>query len=399
MRNSAICTEEDGPARLPAALMLRAVGTCSFGMTLADARQHDMPLIYANAAFASMTGYSQNEIHGENCRFLQGPDTDPASISRIRQTIRSERAETFLLLNYRKDGSRFWNRFQLSPVHDAGNRLIAYLGMQVDITDDVDRLGLEHERQKLETLGRLAGGVAHELNNALQPIQLYAELLTDRPAPDGEHYDRCTNGILENAKFAGDVVSQILSFARGDEIADQDYEARAVIKEAVDFASEYVPSSLTVNRRGFSSAETCAGVHIRINRTALFQVIANLFKNAADACGSDGRISVNLALACDASKPMTLDQATASRMAAGTPSKSSYFVEIEITDNGQGMDRETLQHVFEPFFTTKAPGKGVGLGLSTIYGIVERWGGRVHVTSTPRRGSTFRVLIPVSKTA
>ena len=384
-------TDTASPSRLPAALMLHAVESCSFGMTLADAQQDDLPLIYANQAFSTISGYAAAEIHGHNCRFLQGPETDKATLLQIRETLRREQPGSFLLLNYRKDGSRFWNRFQLSPVHDVDGRLSGYLGMQVDITDDIDRLGLENERQKMETLGRLAGGVAHELNNALQPIKLFAEMLSDRPAPRGESYARCVSGILENASFAGDVVSQILSFARGDEVADQVYEAGDVVEEAVDFAAEYLSSGLTLERHGFGPSEACAKVAVRINRTALFQVMANLFKNAADACGNDGRICVSLSLACDAGPSSNGGLAASSRPSSGP----SFFVEVEVVDNGQGMDSETLKHIFEPFFTTKAPGKGVGLGLSTIYGIVERWGGRIHASSTPGKGTAFRVLIPV----
>jgi len=391
METSAKLRGPASPSRLPAALMLHAVETCSFGVTLADAQQDDLPLIYANQAFSAMTGYSAADVDGRNCRFLQGPETDRTTLIRIRETLQSERPGTFLLLNYRKDGSRFWNRFQLSPIHDAGGRLAGYLGMQVDITDDIGRLGLENERQKMETLGRLAGGVAHELNNALQPIKLYAEMLNDRPAPRGESYARCVGGILENADFAGEVVSQILSFARGDEVADQIYGARDVIEEAVDFAAEYLPSSLSIERDGFGLNEACAKVAVRINRTALFQVMANLFKNAADACGSDGQICVSLSLASEAAPSRNGEAAVSSRPSGGP----SFFVEVEVVDNGQGMDGETLRHIFEPFFTTKAPGQGVGLGLSTIYGIVERWGGRIHASSTPGKGTAFRLLIPV----
>lgn len=391
MQRSVELSETAGPAHVPAALMLHAVETCSFGLTLADAQRDDLPLIYANQAFSAITGYGAAEIGGRNCRFLQGPDTDKTTLLRIRETLRSERPGTFLLLNYRKDGSRFWNRFQLSPVHDAARRLVGYLGMQVDITDDVDRLGLENERQKMETLGRLAGGVAHEINNALQPIKLYAEMLKDRPPPDGEHHARCVDGILGNASFAGDVVRQILSFARGDEVADQVYPARGVIAEAVDFAADYLPSSLQVERDGFAPGAPCGQIAVRLNRTALFQVMANLFKNAAEACGSDGRIRVSLSLTCDAARP-----SGAAPDARSEPTlRQTFFVEVEIADNGQGIDGETLKHIFEPFFTTKAPGRGVGLGLSTIYGIVERWGGRIHASSTPGKGTAFRVLIPV----
>lgn len=381
---SGVYADAAGPDGLPASLMLRAAETSSFGLTLADVRKPDMPLVYANRAFRAMTGYEAAEVLGRNCRFLQGPETDPDSVAKIRQTLKGESSSTILLLNYRKDGSRFWNRFQMSPVRDESDRLVAYLGMQVDITEDVDRIGLETERQKLETLGRLAGGVAHELNNALQPILLFAEMLERTGDLDPQAQIDCARGIVENARFASNVVSQILAFARRDKGGDSDHEALAILTQAVDFAADYLPAGISLERRGFDTATVPAEGRVTVNRTALYQVMANLFKNAASAMNDRGRLAVGLALL-----PVGLEPA------AGE-SERRPAIEISVIDDGSGIDPETLKHIFEPFFTTKAPGQGTGLGLSTIYGIVERWGGRVGAESVLGEGSVFRVLIPVS---
>ncbi len=382
-------SETAGTGSLPASLMLRAAETSCFGMTLADARMPDLPLIYANKAFSVMTGYEPKEALGHNCRFLQGPDTDPESVATIKQCLQRRSAATVLLLNYRKDGSRFWNRFQLSPVNDEAGELCAYLGMQVDITEEMDRFGLETERQKLETLGRVAGGVAHELNNALQPILLYAELLTDEASLSPDLLRQCSKGILEHARFASDVVSEVLSFARRDKHGDQLHDAKSIIREATDFAVEYLPSSVTLERQGFERGGPLEGNRIRVNRTALFQVMTNLFRNAADATRDKGRIVVTLWQSDDRSV------ADLCRAGGADDGQHKSYVVISVADNGHGIDPETLKHIFEPFFTTKAPGEGTGLGLSTIYGIVERWGGRIFADSVPGKGTTFRIRIPV----
>lgn len=376
---------------VPQDLLLRAAETCSFGMTLADARRPDLPLIYANNAFTEMTGYEPDDVIGCNCRFLQGPDTSRASVAQIRKTLRDETASTVLLLNYRKDGTRFWNRFQLSPVHDEAGELSAYLGMQVDITDDVERVGLENERQRLETLGRVAGGVAHELNNALQPIRLYADLLVEGPEPTPEMLVKCGKGILDNAQFASEVVRQVLAFSRRDEDASHDYDAKSTIDEAVEFAYEYLPSSMILEKQGFDAVGLFDGKTIRVNRTELFQVMINLFTNAAAATQDKGRITVRL----KASDGGRLN----ARIDGGLTEKPKNYLEISVSDNGQGIDGDTMKHIFDPFFTTKAPGDGTGLGLSMVYGIVERWGGRTTVESDPGKGTTFRVLIPVLSNA
>ena len=356
---------------MPAALALRAVETSHFGVTLADAGQPDVPLVYANQAFTDMTGYHLDETQGQNCRFLQGPETDPDAVRAIRDAIAHGTPGTFLLLNYRKDGRRFWNRFQLSPVTDETGVVTAFLGMQVDITDDVDRVGRETERQKLETLGRMASGVAHELNNALQPVKLFAEMLCDDPGPDAETATRCARGILDGATIASDVVGQVLSFARRDGQADAVYDAQEVIGDAVEFAASYLPKEVLVDRRRFDTQRPVGDFKVQLNRTSLMQVVANLFKNAADAMDGPGTISVSVAQA------------------------SADGFELAISDNGRGVASKDLKHIFEPFFTTKAPGKGTGLGLSTIYGIVEAWGGRISAESMVGIGTTFRIQIPV----
>ncbi len=356
-------------------------------MTLADARQPDLPLIYVNHAFVNMTGYEAEDVIGRNCRFLQGPDTSRASVAQIRQTLHNQTASTVLLLNYRKDGTRFWNRFQLSPVHDEAGELSAFLGMQVDITDDVERVGMENERQRLETLGRVAGGVAHELNNALQPIRLYADLLMEGSAPTPELLMKCSKGILDNAQFASEVVSQVLAFSRRDGGLNHDHDAKVIISEAVEFAYEYLPSSMTLEKQGFEAGGLFDGTMIRVNRTELFQIMINLFTNAAAASGDKGRITVRLGAPDDSGLNVRVD--------AGATERPKNYLEISVSDNGQGIENGILKHIFEPFFTTKAPGEGTGLGLSMIYGIVERWGGRIAVSSVPGKGTTFRILVPV----
>lgn len=389
MKAASILVESSSakPAGLPQDLLLRAAETSSFGMTLADARQADLPLVYVNRAFTDMTGYGADEAIGRNCRFLQGPDTSRASVAQIRQTLHNETASTVLLLNYRKDGTRFWNRFQLSPVHDEAGELSAFLGMQVDITDDVERVGMENERQRLETLGRVAGGVAHELNNALQPIRLYADLLVEGPAPTPELLTKCGKGILDNAQFASEVVSQVLAFSRRDGGLNHDYDAKVIISEAVEFAYEYLPSSMTLEKQGFEAGGLFDGTMIRVNRTELFQIMINLFTNAAAASGDKGRITVRLGAPDDSGLNVRVD--------AGATERPKNYLEISVSDNGQGIENGILKHIFEPFFTTKAPGEGTGLGLSMIYGIVERWGGRIAVSSVPGKGTTFRILVPV----
>ncbi|MEM7168747.1 MAG: ATP-binding protein [Pseudomonadota bacterium] len=376
-------------------LIRDAVQSSAFGVTIADAKQPDFPLIYVNDAFERLTGYASDEILGLNCRFLQGPDTDPSAVAAIRHSLCSRTSVTRMLLNYRKDGRRFWNRFQLSPVRDPSGALQGFLGMQVDITEDVQRVGLETERQKLETLGQLAGGVAHELNNALQPISLYAEMLGDLDGLADDAKRECIAGIRNNASYTAGVVQQILSFARRDSGAEQELVLADVMSEALDFATELTPSGVSVARTDWIDAKALGSSRICINRVALFQVLVNLFKNAADASDGRGTITVGLSIQdVGIQHAAPADHRTAEKPSAA----GSRYAHLRVCDEGHGMDDETLKHIFEPFYTTKAPGQGTGLGLSTIYGIVESWRGRIWAESTVGKGTTFHLLIPLTDT-
>ena len=356
-------------------LLLGALHNTAFGVTMADARNDDLPLIYSNPAFETMTGYSDHEISGQNCRFLQGPDTNQESVEKIRHAIRARKAVTCVLLNYRKDGKPFWNRFQLSPVLDEKNNLSAYLGMQVDISDDVNQQRAEVERQKLETLGRMAGGVAHEINNALQPIRLYTETLQARDDQFHPQTEQCLQGIYDSVLFAADVVDQFLSFARHGRPEIREHDAVTVVTAAIEFASGCLPTSETISCSELAISPQAKNAAVEIDQTSLFQVVLNLFTNALHAIGEKGNIDLSLDLA--------------------HPNQGlTKFIVLTVSDDGRGMEETTKARIFEPFFSTKSPDQGTGLGLSTIYRIVKDWGGFIEVDSTLEQGTQVRIYIP-----
>jgi PAS domain S-box-containing protein len=135
----------------------------------------DMELIYVNQAFLDQTGYERDEVLKRNCRFLQGEGTNPDTVDLIRKAIANFKSIDIEILNYKKDGTPFWNRLRMSPVYDDENNPIAFIGVQSDVTHIHEQNRIEQERQKLEALGRLTGNISHEIKNALQPVKLMAE--------------------------------------------------------------------------------------------------------------------------------------------------------------------------------------------------------------------------------
>ena len=198
--------------------------------------------------------------------------------------------------------------------------------------------------------------------------------MRDNEELQGERCRRYVREIVESTRFTEDVVSGILAFGRQDPTADREHDALAILGEAVCFCAGHLPSSVSIRQTGFDPSGPLARLRIRVNRTALCQVLTNVFLNAAEASGGKGEIAVALSAA-----------------APESPSELT----ISITDTGRGIDPITMKRIFETFFTTKSPGRGTGLGLSMCSGIVERWGGCIEAQSVPGKGTSFHIFIPV----
>jgi len=362
-------------------LILEAVRSSNFGVTIADATLPALPLQYVNSAFEDITGYSFAEIKGQNCRFLQGPDTDPDAVSDIRRAISREEPITTMLLNYRKDGTRFWNRLQLSPIHDAEKRLRAYMSVQIDITRDVSERTIERERQKMEQLGKLASGISHELNNALQPILLMSGQL-DALLQDGAGDERvCADSILEHATYAKEIVERILLFSRHGQLKKTKVPLAESLSNVVQFAREALPDSVAFD---VQIDDSIASATAEFNATELMQVFTNLILNATQAMNGTGEIKI-------AANRVELTENAASVVGL----RSGSFAQIDVIDNGSGIPESDISRIFDPYFTTKRLGEGTGLGLSIAYGIARDWGGTIAV-SNEAAGARFSVFIPSS---
>ncbi len=252
--------------------------------------------------------------------------------------------------------------------------------IRLDITAQKQMEEQLRQSQKMQALGTLAGGVAHDFNNILAPILGYAELLVaDLSQRSAEQ--QYADSILQSALRARDLVSQILLFSRHSQTEKKVEDVSLLIPEIAQLTRSTLPATIVVNEKVSTDTAPVLCVLSQIH-----QVLLNLCINAGQAIDDVGEIDIKITTAM-------LDNF---KCIIGKPLFGEY-VRIEVTDNGKGMDKEILDHIFEPFYTTKEVGTGTGLGLSTVFGIVQDHNGGISVSSAPGQGATFEILLPLTE--
>ncbi len=285
----------------------------------------------------------------------------------------------------RPDGSQIWQLTYKVPWRNPEGTIVGLIGFGLDITErkrlEEERAALEKQqrrRQRLESLGTLAGGVAHDLNNALAPILLSVEMLRVSYPNETKMLD-----ILHaSAQRAAGMVRQLLTFAKGAEGARVAVQVAHLLKEMRGILQGTFPKNIQVEVRLDRNLPTVQG-----DPTQLHQVLLNLCLNARDAMPHGGTLTLE-------AQRHEVDALYAASMPDAKPGR---YVALRVKDSGIGMPPEILERIFDPFFTTKGPDKGTGLGLATVHGIVKGYGGFVRVYSQPGRGSTFEVYLPAEK--
>jgi PAS domain S-box-containing protein len=335
----------------------------------------DKNLRFTSAMGAGLTrvGLHANEIVGKTLsEFFETSDANFLPITSHRRAVMGE-PNTFHM--EWRNGSYACHA---EPLRNENGRCEGAICMALDVSDRKKLEEQLRQAQKMEAVGRLAGGIAHDFNNLLMVIQGHAELLTDRMKP-GESLRRNAEQIQEASQRATSLTRQLLAFSRKQMLAPVVLNVQAVVSDMGKILRRLIGEDVelvTVNAPDLK--------RVKADRSQIEQVIMNLAVNARDAMPRGGKLTIE-------TTNVEFDDSYSRAPVVLMPGR---YVMLAVTDNGCGMDADTQAHIFEPFYTTKEKGKGTGLGLATVYGIVKQSGGYVWVYSEIGRGTTFKIYLP-----
>jgi len=335
-------------------------------------------LQYVNPAFEKVTGYRRKEAIGRNPRFLKSGKHNAEFYQRLRATLTRGEVWQGHFIDKRKDGTLYTAEATISPVRDPAGRIINYVAVLRDVTREAQLEAQLRQSQKLEAIGQLAGGVAHDFNNILAVILMQTELLLTQ----GDVAESVRDGIQQiraAAERAANLTRQLLAFSRRQVMQPRDLDLNEVVTNLAKMLQRIIGEDV---RLELHLHPTPLMTHA--DAGMLDQVLMNLAVNARDAMPKGGRLIIET----------TAREFSAAEAAALLDVKPGHYVGLRVSDTGCGIPPEILPRIFEPFFTTKEPGKGTGLGLATVFGIVKQHGGCIQVASEPGRGTTFEVYLP-----
>ena len=335
-------------------------------------------ILYTNPAFEKTSGYTRDEAVGQTPDFLRSNQQGADFYQRMWAVLRRGEVWRGHLISKRKDGTAYEEDASISPVRDAAGKVVNYVAAKRDVTHEVQLENQLRQAQKMDAVGRLAGGVAHDFNNLLMGIMGYAELCRDEIAPD-HPIREWLNEIVREAERSAEITRQLLAFAR-----------KQVIAPRVLDLNDAVGGMLKMLRRLIGEDINLAwlpGANLRpvkLDPSQVDQILANLCLNARDAIAGVGKITLETG-------NFTFDADYCASHADAIPGE---YVFLAVSDTGAGMSPGTLTQIFEPFFTTKETGKGTGLGLATVYGIVKQNHGFIYAYSEQGQGATFKIYLP-----
>jgi PAS domain S-box-containing protein len=351
----------------------------------------DHRFTYASPRSQDMLGYAPDECVGLSWVELLAENNPAEAVQACTDMIAGLRPYSQQCLSFvRKDGVEVILESSAVPVFDPAGRFRGYRGVSRDITErrrteDAKRRleGQLLQSQKMEVVGRLAGGVAHDFNNMLTVISSYVEMTLNELEEQHPLYKRLYE-VHKAARHSADLTRQLLAFARKQVIAPRILDLNETISGSLKMLHRLIGENIDLQWNPGPNLW-----QVRMDATQIGQVLANLAVNARDAIDGPGRLIIHTA-------NVAVDPADCADCPELSPGD---YVQLSVADNGCGMDRQTQEKIFEPFFTTKEEGRGTGLGLATVYGIVKQNNGAIAVASEPLRGTTFRIFLPRVKTA
>jgi two-component system, cell cycle sensor histidine kinase and response regulator CckA len=355
--------------------LVTAVEQAAEGIVITDLQGN---MQYVNPAFCRMTGYLPEEVTGKNTRLLKSGKQDRNLYKNLWKTINNGGIWTGKLVNRKKDGTFYTEEITISPIIDGSGQITNFVALKKDVSQE---LALENQllhAQKMEAVGRLAGGVAHDFNNLTTVMMGYSEILLE--SLDGnENLQADVQEIKKATERASSLTRQLLAFSRKQIIQPQVLSLNIIVSEMSKMLKRLIGEDIEL------ILEAGNGLWpIKADPGQIEQIIVNLVVNARDAMPKGGKLAI---------KTSNISRSELADTIKVTIGESDSIM-LEVTDNGDGISDDIKAHIFEPFFTTKELGKGTGLGLATVYGIVEQNGGAIEVDSKQGIGTTFRIYWP-----
>lgn len=349
-------------------LMFMAIESATNGIVITDPSRPDNPIIYTNKAFTEITGYSAAEILGQNCRFLQKDDREQLAIAEIKSALKDERSVTVTLRNYKKNGDRFFNELTISPVYSKLGHLIAFVGIQNDITKRVEA------EQRISEFYSI---VSHELRSPIAKIKGSLSVIADGEAgPVNETALRFIDISMRSAENLWKLIENILDFKKLESgkfrLLRQRISLAELIEDSViDFKPVAEQSGITLN------CQSLAYPHVNADTQRLAQVMENLLSNAVKFSPQNSEVTVTVLCT------------------------NPNYARVIVSDEGTGISQHDQTRLFEKFQQLDSPDRrmrgGTGLGLSICKEIVEAHGGRIGVESSIGNGARFWFELPVLK--
>jgi len=334
---------------------------------------------YVNPRFTEVTGYEYHEALYQNPRILKSGELSLKEYEYLWKTISSGKVWKGRFHNKKKNGELFWEEAIISPLFDEKKNIINYIGLKEDITKKIALEEQLRQSQKMEAIGRLAGGIAHDMNNLLTPIFAATDLLKMQFLPEDKRLKR-VNTIMDSAERAKNLVRQLLTFSRKQNMEYSILDLNNLINSFMKLLRSTIRENIAIN---FSPAENLP--HIKGDTGQIEQIIMNLAINAQQAMENGGELFIATGI----------EEINQNNAFADPDVTKDYYVTLKVADSGHGMDAETEKKIFEPFFTTKK-GIGTGLGLSTVHGIVTQHKGCIKVFTEPGKGAEFKIYFPVT---
>ena len=362
------------------AILYQALDASPIGVAVVTTDGPRPEVFYVNAEFERLTGHKTSSLAKRSIGALR-PAEGGSEWDGVMRALQTSGGGAFELLCAHRNGTSFLAQLEVAPVRDHPGREAAVFVLNLrDITVDRQRADALFQSQKMEALGQLSGGVAHEINNLLQPVLALSELGQDIADTDPVKVRKYFEVIASSGRKARDIVRQVLTFARRDVAQLAPYPIAALVEDALHLLQSGLPPGVRLEQ-----VIDIGDAQAVVNPTQISQVMLNLVKNAADAMNGEGAVVVELTL-------VDLEAVGAAALALSL----GRWIKLRVADQGCGMDAYTLSRVFEPFFTTKVAGRGTGLGLSVAYSIVTGWGGTLKLESEVDRGTTAMVYIPAA---